>query len=172
MKHVLLAVLIFVCACGYTTRGFVYQEGKILVYPVKNEISTTHEGRAYESYTSFPILIEKKLTNGLVNKFNADGHLRIARTADGALRLACSIREYKKEALQVADNDDVTEQRLRLSVHITLHDSTGALLKERDVTGEASFFLSGSLSKTETAAQSDLVDDTARRIVEAVVEDW
>jgi len=45
-------------------------------------------------------------------------------------------------------------------------------VKEKEVVGETTFFLTGASQKTETAAQVDLVDDTARRITEAVVEDW
>jgi hypothetical protein len=47
------------------------------------------------------------------------------------------------------------------------------VLKEKDIIGEMeSYFLSGPNSISESAAQDKLVDDAARRIMEAVVEEW
>jgi len=152
--------------------GFVYQEDRIYIRPVINKISITQEDRVYSSYTSYPILLEKRLTNVLVNKFNIDGHLKVAGEDLDALILECEVRDYKKEALRYADNDAVTEQRLRLTVHMILRDKDNNIIKEREIIGETSYFLSGSLMKSEASAQADLVDDTARRILEAVVEDW
>ncbi len=79
---------------------------------------------------------------------------------------------YTKEAVRFTNADDVVEQRLRLKVHIALTDSSGKSIKAKDIEGEASFFLSGPNRKTETAAQEILIDDTARRILESVVEEW
>jgi len=172
MRYLLVIFLIVLVGCGYTTRGFVYQEDRIYIRPVINKISITQEDRVYSSYTSYPILLEKRLTNVLVNKFNIDGHLKVAGEDLDALILECEVRDYKKEALRYADNDAVTEQRLRLTVHMILRDKDNNIIKEREIIGETSYFLSGSLMKSEASAQADLVDDTARRILEAVVEDW
>jgi len=172
MKKIMFLCFLIIAGCGYTTRGFVYKESSIHINPVVNKVNVTSEKRAYSSYNTYPILAEKRLTNVLVDKFNVDGNLAVSNTKSNSLSLQCEIRNYDKEALRYADNDNVTEQRLRLYVHCTLRDENGEVLEEKDVVGDTTYFLSGKLAKTESSAQTDLIDDTARRIVEAVVEKW
>jgi hypothetical protein len=107
-----------------------------------------------------------------VNRFNIDGHLNVVQNEADALSLSCVIKDYRKQALRYTESDDVQEQRLRLVVHIKLTGEGNKTLQDRDVTGEATFFLTGPNSKSEQDAQSDLISDTARRIVEAVIEEW
>ncbi|MCK5289104.1 MAG: hypothetical protein KAJ14_10480, partial [Candidatus Omnitrophica bacterium] len=87
-----------------------------------------------------------------------------------ALKLICEITDYKKEALSYSkeNRDEVSEQRLRLYVKIKLVDVSGEILKDKIIVGETTYFLTGS----ETAAQEDLIEDTARRVLESVVEEW
>jgi uncharacterized protein YcfL len=172
-KIFLLTIFLYLFyGCGYTTRGFQYQEDKIFIAPIINKIDITSEERRYSGYKVFPILLEKKLTNELINKFNIDGHLKVVSETEESLVLSCFIKDYQKEALKYTSDEEVKEQRLRLYVHIKLQDSEGSILKEKDIVGEASYFLSGPNKKSEESAQSDLIDDTARRILEAVIEEW
>ena len=176
MNRYLIALLVFVMAgCGYTTSGFVsvYEEDSIIIEPVENKIEITSETRQFSGYSTFPILIENKLTNEIVNKFNIDGHFKVVSQDPKALRLSCVVNDYSKEALRYEEeDDDVEEQRLRLYAQIKLVSSTGEVLKDKQVVGETTFFLTGASAKSESAAQLDLVDDTARRISEAVIEAW
>ena len=174
MRYIFFLFLsfIFLYSCGYTTRAFIYKEDKIFIKPVINKIDITQEGRRYSNYRTYPILLEKRLTNALINKFNVYGNLKVSNKKEDALLLTCSITNYDKEALRYSDYDNITEQRLRLTVNIKLFDSSGNLLKEKDIIGEASFFLEGPNKKTESLAWEDLIDDTARRIFEAIVEEW
>jgi hypothetical protein len=175
MKRLLIYFLgagVFLSGCGYTTTGFSYKEDSIFIAPVVNKIDITSEKRRYGTYTSFPVLLEKTLTNVLVDKFNTDGHLKVTNSSEGALKLICTVKDYRKEALRYTDDEDVKEQRLRLAVDIKLVDSAGEVLKEREVVGETTFFITGARSKSEVSAQQDLIDDTARRILEAVIEEW
>ncbi len=158
--------------CGYTTRGFVYDGNTLIIEPAVSKIDITSESRRYSNYTSFPILIENRLTNELVNRFNIDGGLKVVNTDPKALKLSCEVYEYNKATLRYTDSDDVKEQRLRLYVRMKLVDSEGEDLKVKTIIGETEYFLSGANSKSETAAQIDLIEDTARRILEAVVEEW
>ena len=170
MNRFLVALIFLITSgCGYTTRGFVYESDKIIIYPVENKIDIASGGRRVSGYVNFPILIENKLTNELVNKFNVDGHLKVVSQDLGALRLACTVNSYSKEALRYTDSDDIREQRLRLYVHMKLVDPKGKVLKNRVVVGESTFFLD---QKSEISAQGDLIDDAARRISEAVLEEW
>lgn len=155
--------------CGYTTAGFFYAENKIFISPVINKVDITSENRSYSNYTTFPILIEKRLTNLIIAKFNRDGHLKVVNTGEEALTLACVVRRYEKEGLRYDNQEDVEEQRLRLHVEMILRDSQKKELKNKEVVGETTYYLS---AKSEESAQEDLIEDAARRILEAVVEEW
>jgi len=173
MKKSLIFYLFFlIVGCGYSTRGAKYKESAIIIVPATNKIDITSESRKYSGYFSFPILIENRLTNELTNKFNIDGNLKVVSEDPQALKLECEVVSYDKETLRYTDSDEVKEQRLRLRVDIKLTDPQGKALRQQQVMGEATYFLTGSGSKSESAAQNDLIDDTARRILEAVVEAW
>lgn len=170
MSKLLIVLIFFVLSgCGYTTRGVVCEYDKVMIEPVVNKINITSEHRGQSGYVNFPILIENKLTNELVNKFNIDGQLKVVSYEFDAFRLTCTVNNYRKETLRYEDNDDVKEQRLQLCVCMKLTNPKGETVKEKNVVGETTYFLN---QKSETSAQVDLVDDTARRILEAVVEEW
>lgn len=170
--NLLLVTMLLFSGCGYTTRAYVYPESSIHIPPAKNEINIATESRKYSSYQSFPVLIENRLTNKVIRQFNTKSDLKVVKSSTNALSLDLVVTNYTKEALVYTDSDDVKEQRLRLSVAMTLTDSNQDILKKRTVVGETSFSLTGPNAKSESAAQVDLVDDTARRILEAVVEEW
>ena len=172
MKRLLVIICLVFVGCGYTTRGFHYDGNSIIIKPVANKIDITSESRRYSGYGTYPVLIENRLTNILVNKFNIDGGLKVVNDDPRALRLTCTITDYKKETLRYTDSDDVEEQRLRLYVRMQLQGVDGDTLQKKTIIGEASYFIVGPNQRSETAAQVDLIDDTARRIVEAVVEEW
>jgi len=172
MKNALIVFLLVISGCGYTTRGFVYQEQGINIKPVMNEISIDHNDSTYYSYNTYPILLEKNFTNELISKFHTEGSLLISNREEGFLRLECTLKNYLKEALRYESDEDVEEERLRLYVYIILYDGQGEIIQEKDIVGETTYYLSGSLSKTESSAQVDLIDDTTRRVLEAVIEQW
>ena len=172
MKKFLVLLLFIIVGCGYTTRGFVYVEDTIIIKPVINKIDITSESRKYSDYTSFPILIENRLTNEIVSKFNIDGNLKVVSEDPNALKLVCTVNDYNRDTLCYTDSDAVSEQRLRLNVHIKLTSGDGKVLKEKNVVGETEYYLTGANSKSESAAQLDLINDAARRITEAVTEEW
>ncbi len=175
IKYLSVLLIFILVGCGYTTSGFVsvYEEDSIIIEPAVNDIDITSETRKFAGYTTFPILIENKLTNEIINKFNIDGHFKVVSQGPNALRLSCVVTDYTKETLRYEEeDDDVEEQRLRLYTQVKLLSSSGEILKHEQVVGETTYFLTGAQSKSETSAQIDLVDDTARRISEAVIEAW
>lgn len=171
-KILFLALFFIISGCGYTTSGCMYAGRKIIIEPVINKITITSENREYSNYDTFPILIENKLTSELVRRFNTDGNLKVVSRNAQALKLSCTVGEYTKESLRYEDDDDVEEQRLRLNVHMRFVDFQGKVLQDKNIQGETSYFLTGTSSKTEASAQEDLIDDTARRVVESITEEW
>lgn len=174
MKSIVLGLLfmIYLTGCGYTTKGFAYKEDKIQIVPIVASVEITDEDRRMSGGSDFPVLLEKKLTNAVVAKFNIEGHLRVVKDPQNALRLACVVKDYAKETLRYDEIDDVSEQRLLLKAEVKLKDSFGESLFEKEVIGEATYFLSGPRAKSETQAQEDLIDDTSRKILEAVTDEW
>lgn len=150
----------------------MYSSSKIFIAPTLNKINITGESQRYSTYTSYPRLIENRFTNELINKFNIDGHLKVVSVEDGALKLTSEVTQYTREALRYTGTEDVNEQRLRLYVLIKLVDSDGKEIKKKEIVGESSFFLSGPNAKSESQAQELLIADTARRTIEAVIEEW
>jgi len=169
-----LLVAFLFAGCGYTTRGFVYSTDKIFISPAVNKINIVSESRRYSNYRSYPVLLEKRLTNSLINAFNINGHLKVVSNIEesGALRLSCAIKDYNRDALRYSDSDNVEEERLWLKVHVVLTGTDGKKLKEKDITGDTTYFLTGPDKKSESSAQVDLLDDTTRRILELVTESW
>ncbi len=173
MKGFLALLLLIMVGCGYTTRGFIYAEDTIIIKPVVNKVDITSESRKYSDYTSFPILIENRLTNEIVSKFNIEGNLKVVSEDPRALKLTCAVENYDKETLRYTEgSNEVEEQRLRLSVHMKLTSGEGKVLQDKRVVGESTYYLTGVNQRSESTAQLDLIDDTARRICEAVTEAW
>jgi len=172
IRFLTLLIFFVISGCGYTVGGFKYQGSKLVISPAVNKIDITSESRKYSGYVTYPVLIEDELTNALIRQFNIDGHLIVVSRSPQALGLSCIINQYKKETLRYNNDDDPEEQRLRLYVKMKLVSAQDEVLQERNIVGETEYFLIGRNAKSEEAAQIDLVNDTARRIVEAVVEEW
>lgn len=178
-KAVNMLVLSVVCClciagCGYTTRGFIFKEKNIFISPIINNANVMNqESNAIDS-AGYPVLLEKKLTNNVVAKFNADGNLRVSNDqGEGTLNLYCAIKDYRKESVRYNSTDStIQEQELDLDVSVKLIDPLNKTLVDANVTGKTSYFLSGSQAKTESSAQDDLVDDAGKRILDAVSEQW
>ena len=171
-RNLILLLVFFIVNCGYSTHGSRYAGQKIIIKPIKNNIDITSENRQYANYETYPILIENKLTNRLIKEFNTASALKVVSEGPNAMVLTNVITDYRKETMRYTDSDAVEEQRLRLHVDMKLYSSSGAILQSVNVVGETSYFLIGPMATTETAAQTKLIKDTARRISEAVIEDW
>lgn len=176
LVYVLLSAVcgLALAGCGYSTKGFAYKEKSIFISPVVNNVGVTDkESRAVDS-ADYPVLLEKRLTNGLIGKFNGDGNLAVVSDDGGdSLKLYCGIKDYRKESVRSnATDSSIQEQKLDLDVSVKLIDPDNKTLMDTSVTGETSYFLSGSQSKSEAAAQDDLVDDTSRRILDSVTNQW
>ena len=167
-----LAAIFLLAGCGYSVHSVTFAEKTIFIKPVTNAIKIAIEGNKYENRKTYPRLIENELTSSLVQGFNTDGQLKVARDEAGALKLICVVKDYRKDTLRSTNTNDVVEQRIQLEVAMKLYDSNGKTVTDKEVVGETTYFLSGPNQKTEVAAQGELVDDTARRITEAVVENW
>ncbi len=166
-----------VCGCGYTTRGYITKSGYKTIYvePFDNKINTTSEyaeGARFRTY--FP-LMENKITNAVVDRFNFEGSLRTAQREEADLVLSGSLTNYRRETLRTASGSDNPEEyRVTLFVNMKLVENrTGKVLWEKnDFAGDATYFVGGAMASSEAQAVDEASIDLARRIVETTVEAW
>ena len=84
-----------------------------------------------------------------------------------------SILQYRKDPLRY-QNEVVQEYRISLVCDVKLVNQrdSSILFEEKNITGDATYFTTGALQKTETSALSDAMSDLARRIINKIVENW
>lgn len=172
LYSLLSAILI---GCGYTARTLLPSHIKtIYVAPFANTINITGELGDASRYYSYRHLLEIDLTNEVVDRFIYDGTLQAVNRSDADVILSGEVIEYFREPLRYSRDDEVEEYRLNLVVNVSLKDTREdkMLWEERRLTGDTTYFTTGSLAKSEDAAIDEVTKDLARRIVEQTVEGW
>ncbi len=160
--------------CGYTTGAVLPNDIKTVHVAIfKNSIDITKEISAKDKYEVYRPNLEVDLRDAIVERFFLDGHLKVASGKTSNAILTGEITEYRKDPLRY-QNEEVREYRITLVCDFRLTDSSGSeILTEMDqIAGDATYFTTGSLQKSETAALIDAMQDLARRIVNRVVENW
>ncbi|MCQ9206580.1 MAG: LPS assembly lipoprotein LptE [Omnitrophica bacterium] len=168
-------LLIALCGCGYTTRSVVrIDEPSIYVENFLNNIDTAREISDARPYYAYRPAIESDITREVINKFLLDGNYQIEGPKSAHFLLKGELVSFERQPLRYDANDNVTEYRLSVVVNMKLHDlyEKETVWKESDFAGETTYRTSGALSKTESAAIQEAIEDLAQRIVERTVEDW
>jgi len=166
-----LVLSLTMAGCGYTT-GTVLPANykKIAVEPFQNKVSYIEENN---SGTYIPLL-ETNVRTAIIDKFLFDGHLRIADPDKADLVLSGSLIKFEQDDLREDVNQNVQQYRIRVVVSLTLKDAaTGKVVwTEPSFAGEATYFLTGSQSQTQSAAVDAALADLATRVVERTIENW
>jgi len=168
-------VLIFSAAgCGYTTKSRLPENIKsIYVQPVKNTIDLSMEINPKGHFNAYRPGIEVDLTNAIINRFIFDGNLKVTSPEKANAIVDTKFIEYRREPLRYTDGDDVQEYRLSIVLDVAVFESTHhKVLWHETVTGDTTYFISGSRALSEDEALVKVVDDTARRVVEKTIELW
>ncbi|MBI3322100.1 MAG: hypothetical protein HYZ94_00265 [Candidatus Omnitrophica bacterium] len=161
--------------CGYSaTRLLPASYQTIYVEAFDNKIPITEEFSERVGYIANVPQLEEKVTQGVIDRFLFDGNLRVTNQPETAdLVLTGELRDFYRQAIRKLDDSTVEEYRLNLTASLTLRDKRGKLLlEEPNLVADSTYFLSGSLARTETAAVDDLITDFSRRVVEWVIEYW
>ena len=157
--------------CGYSTRSNLPAHLRTLyVQPFENKIDLTTET---QRNVYFPLL-EVKVRNAVVDRFQFDGNLKISKVEKADLVLKGALTHYQRDVLRYTENNDVLEYRVKIFVSLEMRDTANdqVLWQESDFEGEATYFVSGAEAKSEDSAIVAAADDLARRAVERTVEDW
>ena len=169
-----LIVSLLASGCGYSTARLLpakYQT--IYLESFENAIPITQEVNEKTGiFTNLPQL-EEKVTRGVIDQFLFDGNLRVTNKPEEAdLKITAKLTDFYRQAVRHSDNDVVSEYRLNLTATLTLRDREGNIMLEDAITGDTTYFTSGTSSQAETAAVDTLVRDFSRRVVEWVIEYW
>ena len=161
-----------VAGCGYSPRSSMPSSLRtIYITDFKNKIDFS-EGSARNTYLP---LLEVKVRNAIINRYQFDGALRIAPKEKANLILAGDLVNYSRDPLRYQDNNvDVLEYRVHISVDLKLTDTARkeSLWNESGFSGDATYVVSGPTASSEAAAVEKATDDLARRVVERTVENW
>jgi hypothetical protein len=171
----LVACSLLFSACGYTTRSMIKDKFRtIYIKPFLNKIDITRETNTATRYKVYKPMLETDITRSVINKFLFDGNVRPVAEDSADLILKGELVEFRRDPLRYTDNDEVEEYRINLIANLSLWDRKEDKLvwEEKNFTGDAIYFVSGSQAKSEELAINDALDDLSRRIVERVVEQW
>lgn len=175
MKRTFLAVLatgLVLAGCGYSTRSLIADKYRtIYVAPFENKIDYLNQ----EERKIYVPGLETKTRQEVIDRYLFDGNLRIGQEETADLVLKGQILSFERDDLRLTDNEDVKEYRVRVTVALTLIDpveDNKIVWSEPSFSGEATYYISGPLAKSETAANIEAIQDLARRVVARTVEDW
>jgi hypothetical protein len=171
-KCVVFRFCLFISSgCGYSARSALSSSLKTIhVELFDNQVDFTSEGQR----NVYLPLLEVKVRNAIVDRFQFDGNLKIAKGDNADLVLKGSLTSYERDALRYTDADDVEEYRVRVVVSLVLLKSGQEEPRwtEPSFGGEATYFVTGASATSEDSAVVEAMEDLARRIVERTIEDW
>jgi len=160
--------------CGYTAKTILPDNIKtIQVETFKNNIDITKEVDAKDKYEVYRPNLEVDLRDVIVSRIFLDGNLKMAGKDSADAVLEGEIVQYRKDPLRY-QNEVVQEYRISIMCDVKLinQKDSNILFEENSITGDTTYFTTGTLQKTETSALNDAMSDLARRIVNRIVENW
>jgi hypothetical protein len=167
-------LLVAIPGCGYTTKTVLPDNIKTIHVDIfKNGIDVTKEVSAKDKYEVYRPNLEVDLRDAVVSRIFLDGNLKMADKDSADTVLEGKISQYRKDPLRY-QNEVVQEYRISIVCDIKLinQKDSKVLFEEENVTGDATYFTTGALQKTETLALSDALLDLSRRIINKIVENW
>ncbi len=168
----IFAVMGMLGGCGYTTGSVMPSNYRtIYVEPFKNKVEFVNENvRAL-----YKPLLETKVRTAIINRFQLDGHLRLSDSNKSNLVLQGDLIGFERDDLRIDSNTQaVVEFRIRIIMSLTMMDTANNQVywTEPSFVGEATYWTTGPLAKSEDAALSDALTDLSRRVVEHTIENW
>jgi len=167
-------LLVAFSGCGYTTKTLLPDDIRtIQIETFKNNIDITKEVGAKDKYELYRPNLEVDLRDAVVSRVFLDGNLKIADKNSADAVLEGQIVQYRKDPLRY-QNEVVQEYRISIVCNVKLinQKDSKVLFEEDGITGDTTYFIAGTLQKTETAALNDAMSDLARRIVNRILENW
>ncbi|MCX5687593.1 MAG: LptE family protein [Candidatus Omnitrophica bacterium] len=167
-------LLFLFSGCGYTTKTLLPDDIKtIQIETFKNSIDIIKEVSTKDKYEAYRPNLEVDLRDVILSRVFLDGNLKIADKNSADAVLEGQIVQYRKDPLRY-QNEVVQEYRISIVCNVKLisQKDSKVLFEEEGITGDTTYFIAGTLQKTETAALNDAMSDLARRIINRIIENW
>jgi hypothetical protein len=161
--------------CGYTAKTQLPEHVRTVhVEKIKNTIDITGDVTNRQSFQVYRPGLEVDLRNALIDRFVFDGHLKIAPRDRTDALLQGELIDFRRDPLRYNADDSIQEFRVSVSASLRFTDArTGQTLWSAGaISGNATYFLSGRLARTEDEAVAEALEDLARHAVEAILEVW
>ena len=172
MKKIFLLLMAGLLAgCGYGTRSLLPENYRtIYVQPFENKINFVGQ----DDRKIYVPGLENKVREAVVDRYLFDGNLRISQKDNADLVLKGQLLSFDREELRINTNDSVKEYRIRVTASLSLNDpaDTKPVWVEPSFSGEATYYTSGPLAKSESQAIDEALTDFAQRAVARTIEAW
>lgn len=164
----LLVVLSFFSACGYTQKAALPAGIKsIHVDTFKNKMSLSRL-YAYEPG------LEIKISKAVIRRMNIDGNLKVVSRRKADAILEGDLVALDQEGLRFTGLEGVEEYRLYVVTALRLKNAkTGDIIwEEPNFSGDSTYFVTGARAISRNAAAEQAIERLARNIADRIVEDW
>ena len=169
------AYCLLVSGCGYTSRpGIPTHLKTVYVKPFTNKIDLTQLQTGNQNFPLYRPAMETDVTKAIINRFQFTGLLRPSSKERADARIEGELVEFRRDALRYSAAQQVEEWRLNVVVDVRFYDqTTDALLwEESRLTGDATYFPTGTNAESEATALDRAIRDMAKRVVERTIESW
>ena len=163
--------MVVLSGCGYTTGSLLPSNLRTIhVDPFGNKVEFVNENVR----GLYVPLLETKTHDAIVNRFEIDGHLKIAPSDRANLVMKGELTGFDRDDIRLIDSQNVQQYRLRITVSLVLIDPADGkeLWRENGFSGEATYYTTGPQARSEDAALQDALADLSRRVVERTLENW
>ncbi len=158
---ILVVFAVLISGCGYTIHS-----------GVRSDIATiniaTFENRTFEHG------LEAELSKVLTKEFILDGAFSVVDVSEADVQLSGEIVEYVLEPYTYGvDESEVEQYRVRIQASVSLRQVGGKeAMWEELMEGDATYYLSGALARTEEEASRLALYELAKKIVSRTVRAW
>lgn len=161
--------------CGYTAKtGLPDPIHTLHVAKVVNRIDIAQETSTGKVFPTYRPGLEVELRNAMNDRVIFDGHfeLNAAEKADAVLTM--ELRSFEREPMRYNANDTIQEFRIHIRASAEFKDRVNGkvIWSSSEVSGDATYFLSGERAQSEDEAVEEALKDLTRLILEGVLETW
>lgn len=158
---ILVVSAVLISGCGYAIHSGVRSD-------IKTINIATFENRTFEHG------LEVELSKALRKEFIVDGTLSVVDVSGADVLLSGEIIEYVREPYTYgADETEVEQYRLRIKANVSLRKvGKERPMWEKSVEEDATYYLTGSLARTEEEAKELALYELAKEIASITVRPW
>ncbi len=175
LMTIVIALSLGLSACGYTNQTALPEYVKTVhVRSVANKIDLSTSISSDKAFQTYRPGLDVELRNALIERFVFDGHLRIANENKANAIVEMDLLSFDRDPLRYNQDDSIQEFRIHVRAAVRMRDvvKDEILWETPAISGNAEYFTSGRLAKTEDEAVGDALEDLSRNIVERILEEW